>query len=67
VLYLKMPHEVTWLVRFLEKLGVTSLKPVTLNFDNQSPIHIDKNPVFHERMKHIEIDCHFTRDKVPDG
>jgi len=59
--------EVTWLVRLFEELGVHSLKPVTLHCDNQSAIHIGKNPVFHERTKHIEIDCHFTRDKVLEG
>ena len=59
--------EVTWLVRLLEELGVHSLKPVTLHCDNQSAIHIGRNPVFHERTKHIEIDCHFTRDKVLEG
>lgn len=59
--------EVTWCVRLLEELGVDNLKPVTLHCDNQSALHIAKNPVFHERTKHIEIDCHFTRDKVLEG
>lgn len=59
--------EVVWTVRLLEELGITNLKPVTLHCDNQSALHIAKNPVFHERTKHIEIDCHFTRDKVMEG
>jgi len=52
--------EITWLVRLLEELGVTSLKHVTL-FSHWSQSR------FHERTKHIEIDCHFTRDKGLEG
>lgn len=59
--------EITWLVRLLEEIGLDKLHPVTLHCDNQSTIHIAKNPVQHERTKHIEIDVHFTRDKVLEG
>ena len=33
----------------------------------QSAIYISKNLVFHDRAKHIKVDCLFTRDKVLEG
>ena len=59
--------EVTWMIRLLDDLEVKNLTPITLNCDNQSTIYIAKNPVFHDRIKHIEINCHFTREKVLQG
>lgn len=59
--------EVTRTIRLLEEMGVHNLKLVTLHCDNQSTLHIIKNPVFQKRTKHFEIDCHFTRDKVLEG
>ena len=56
--------KVTWLVHLLEELELTNLCPITLKCDNQSALQIAQNPVLHEQTKHIEIDCHFTQEKV---
>lgn len=59
--------DVEWVVHLLEELGLAFLEPITLHCDNMSPLDIDQNPVFHDRTKHLEFDCHFTRDKVMEG
>ncbi|KAK8933820.1 hypothetical protein KSP39_PZI015242 [Platanthera zijinensis] len=56
--------KLTWLEGLLDDLGVKLSASATLFCDSQTVIHIAKNPVFHERTKHIEVDCHFIREKV---
>ncbi|XP_048136052.1 uncharacterized mitochondrial protein AtMg00810-like [Rhodamnia argentea] len=56
--------EIIWLRRLLADLGVASSNPIPLHCDNKSSIHIATNPVFHERTKHIDIDCHITRHQL---
>ncbi|CAA7403763.1 unnamed protein product [Spirodela intermedia] len=38
-----------------------------LYYDNQVVIFIIKNPTFHKRMKHIEIDYYYIQDKIMSG
>lgn len=59
--------ELTWLVRLLSYFGITVHLPIHLFYDNQASLHIARNPVFHKRTKHIELDCHFVRPKLSDG
>ncbi|XP_074315635.1 uncharacterized protein LOC141651839 [Silene latifolia] len=59
--------ELKWLKGLLASLDVPISVPMQLFCDNQSALHLSQNPVFHERTKHIEIDCHFVRDAITGG
>ncbi|XP_016511295.2 uncharacterized protein LOC107828489 [Nicotiana tabacum] len=63
----KLVAELTWLTLLLADLGVVGVTPIFVFCDNQSALHIASNPVFHERTKHIEVDCHFVREKLSEG
>ncbi|GAV67313.1 LOW QUALITY PROTEIN: Sec8_exocyst domain-containing protein [Cephalotus follicularis] len=51
----------------LAEIGLPMQRSSILHCDNQSSMHIAGNPVFHERTKYIEVDCHFVREKVKCG
>ncbi|KAL1204565.1 Retrovirus-related Pol polyprotein from transposon RE2 [Cardamine amara subsp. amara] len=63
----KLTNELVWLKALLKDLGIESTSPITMHCDNQAAIHIATNSVFHERTKHIEVDCHKVREKIVEG
>ena len=62
--------EAIWLRRLLNEI-----RPETANepqatiiyCDNQGAIALAKNPQFHARTKHIDIQHHFVREKINEG
>lgn len=59
--------EIVWLVSLFEELNLDVQLPVPLYYDSKAAMQITANPVFHERTKHIDIDCHFIREKLQQG
>ena len=56
--------EIMWIRQLLMEMGIETSVLAKLWCDNQAAMHIASNPVFHEQVKHIEIDCHFVCEKI---
>lgn len=56
-----------WVEHLLIDLQLHPLHLSLVYCDNQAAVSIASNPTFHERTKHVEIDCHFFRDRIVSG
>jgi hypothetical protein len=56
--------ELTWIKHLLHDMKIECKGAMQMYCNNQAARHIASNHVFHERTKHIKVDCHFVRDKV---
>ncbi|KAL6315964.1 hypothetical protein AAG906_014889 [Vitis piasezkii] len=56
--------KIVWLRGLHEELRFPHTTSTPLHADNISAIQIATNPLFHERTKHIEVDCHSIRDTL---
>ena len=63
----RVTAELAWLTRLLHEFTIPNVVPVPLKCDSQAAIYIARNPVYHERTKHIDLDCHFVREKLQDS
>lgn len=59
--------EMVWLKRLLSELLPNQDIETTLYMDNQAAIRLVKNPEFHKRTKHIDVDYHYIREKYNEG
>ncbi|XP_019430159.1 PREDICTED: uncharacterized protein LOC109337609 [Lupinus angustifolius] len=59
--------ELQWLDYLFTDLHIPISLPTSVYCDNKSKIYLAHNPVFHERVKHIEIVCHIIREKNQKG
>ena len=52
------------LKQLFRELQLRDVTQITLIRNNQVALHVSSNPIFHERTKHVEINCHFIREKI---
>jgi hypothetical protein len=56
--------EIMWLQTLFKELRISHPSTARLWCDNLGATYLSANPVFHARMKHIEVDFHFVQDRV---
>jgi hypothetical protein len=57
--------EAVWLQRLCSGIGLVQ-QAVRLDCDSQSEIFLAKNPAYHSKTKHIDVQYHFVRDMVEE-
>ena len=57
-------YELIWLKHLLQELRFGKNGQMKLICDNQAILHIASNLIFHEKTKHIEVDCLFIRENI---
>jgi len=55
---------IIWLIQILKELKFEESSQMHLVCDNQVVLDIVSNLIFHERSKHIGMNCHFIREKI---
>lgn len=56
-----------WLARLLAEFKGEKSRAFTLKIDSESAIQLSKNPVFHDRSKHIDVRYHYIRECIDEN
>jgi hypothetical protein len=67
--YMEATHankEAIWLQMFCLGIGLVQ-QAMRVDCDNQSAIFLEKNPTYHSKTKHIDVQYHFVRDMVEEN
>eukprot|EP00253_Pinus_taeda_P006498 PITA_06498 len=57
--------EVAWLQRLYLSMGLVQ-EAIRIYCDSQSAIFLAKNPAYHSKTKHIDVQYHFVMDMIED-
>eukprot|EP00253_Pinus_taeda_P035241 PITA_35241 len=57
--------EAVWLQRLCSSMGLVQ-GAIRIDYDSQSAIFLAKNPAYHSKTKHIDVQYHFVRDMIED-
>ena len=60
-------YEVVFLLKLLPDLFNLQLDVTCIYCDNKSCVKLSKNPMFHDKSKHIDIKYHYIGDMVHRG
>ena len=56
--------ELLWIRSVLKDFGIECAKLMNLRCDNKTTIKIAQNLVQHDHTIHVEVDCHFIKEKL---
>jgi hypothetical protein len=59
--------EAIYIIGLLKELNLYNQEKLPLYTDNNGALLLAKNPVFHERTKHIAVKYHYIRDMINKG
>ena len=59
--------EAVWLRALLLAMGLAQPQATSISADNRGALVLTEDPSFHARSKHIDVQYHFTRERVEAG